>query len=520
MEAAKRVAKNTGILYARLAITVFISLYSTRLILAALGVDDFGLFGLVGGVISMLGFLNNAMATATQRFVSIAQGTGDFDKVRQIFNMSSLLHWGVSVLVFFLLEGAGYIFFHGFLNIAPNRVEEAYMVYQFMVASTLMTIISVPYDAVIVSHENMKVEAILSVFEAILKLGIAFYVTYTSFDHLVAYGFLMAILSMLMLIFRRIYCHIVYPECNLKIILYFNKTLLKDIAQFAGLSFLACFSSMISVYGQTVILNLFFGTRVISAQNIATQISGQLRVFSFTLSKAINPVITKYEGAGERLKMIKVLIFGSKIGFLLQAILYIPFIIEMPTIMHYWIKNVPNFAIIFCRMLLINNLIGAFAGNLKDAISAVGKIRNYQIFSSILYISTISLSYLFFKLGFPPHYVYVSMFIFTILHVINNLFFASKIFQLSLKDYWKNFVLKFFIVCLITISISICPLLLFTNELIILASVFMLAGIVFLSCTWFIGFNTEERELIEKLVFKFQSEIRLAMYKLAFKYKK
>jgi O-antigen/teichoic acid export membrane protein len=225
MEAAKRVAKNTGILYIRMAITVFISLYSTRLILAALGVSDFGLFNLVGGVISMLGFLNSSMAAATQRFISFAQGAGDQEKVKRIFNMSSLLHWGISILVLLLLEVAGYFFFHGILNIAPDRLEVAKLIYQFMVISTLFTVISVPYEAVITSHENMLVYAVMGVIEAVLKLGIAFYITYTGLDHLVMYGLLMVVLSVLLLIVKRIYCHRVYEECQLRVSQYFDKPL-------------------------------------------------------------------------------------------------------------------------------------------------------------------------------------------------------------------------------------------------------------------------------------------------------
>jgi O-antigen/teichoic acid export membrane protein len=207
LEAAKRVAKNTGILYARMAITVFISLYSTRLILAALGVEDFGLFNVVGGVISMLGFLNSSMAAATQRFMSFAQGAGDLEKVKRIFNMSSLLHWGISILVFILLEGAGYFFFHGILNIASDRIEVAKLIYQFMVISTLFTVISVPYEAVITSHENMLVYAVMGVIEAVLKLGIALYINYSQMDHLVMYGILMAALSIFLLLVTRVVYH-------------------------------------------------------------------------------------------------------------------------------------------------------------------------------------------------------------------------------------------------------------------------------------------------------------------------
>lgn len=191
MQEAHRVAKNTGILYARMAITVFISLYSTRLILVSLGVADFGLFNVVGGVIAMLGFLNSSMASATQRFMSYAQGEGNLEKVKRIFNMSTILHAAIAIIMVFVLEIAGY-FFNGILKIAADRVEVAKIIYHFMVASTFFTVLSVPYEAVITSHENMLFYAILGILESVLKLGIAFYITYSAYDHLVMYGLLMA----------------------------------------------------------------------------------------------------------------------------------------------------------------------------------------------------------------------------------------------------------------------------------------------------------------------------------------
>jgi O-antigen/teichoic acid export membrane protein len=302
MQAAHLVAKNTGILYARMAITVFISLYSTRLILAALGVSDFGLFNVVGGAIAMLGFLNSSMAGATQRFMSFAQGAGDLEKVKRIFSMSTLLHAGIAVLMILVLEIAGYFFFNGVLNIAPDRLGVAKNIYQFMVVSTFFTVLSVPYEAVITSHENMLVYAILGIIEAILKLGIALYITYSTYDHLTSYGFLMAALSIFLLILRRIYCHHNYAECVFQFHRYYDKSLLKEISSFAGWSLLGASSSMIAGYGQAIVLNIFFGTRINAAQGIAGQISGQLGVFALTLSKALNPLIDKSEGSGDRKK--------------------------------------------------------------------------------------------------------------------------------------------------------------------------------------------------------------------------
>ena len=212
MEQAKRVAKNTGFLYARMAITVFISLYVTRLVLAALGAEDFGTFSVVGGAIAMLTFLNAAMTAASQRFMSYAQGEGNNHKQKNIFNVSVLLHFFIAIAVVLLLEGAGYIFFNGLLKINPERMHAAKLIYQFLIVSTFFTIISVPYDAVINAHENMFFVAVLGIIESLLKLGIALFITYTVFDKLISYGFLMALLAIFLLLVRRVYCHRKYEE--------------------------------------------------------------------------------------------------------------------------------------------------------------------------------------------------------------------------------------------------------------------------------------------------------------------
>lgn len=499
MQASHRVAKNTAILYARMAITMFISLYATRLVLAALGVADFGLFNVVGGVIAMLGFLNSSMSAATQRFMSFAQGAGDLEKVKRIFNMSTLLHWGIAIVILLVLEIAGYFFFNGVLNIAPERLSAAKMIYQFMVVSTLFTVISVPYEAVITSHENMMVYAILGIIEAVLKLGIAFYITYSSQDHLVVYGFLMAALSIFLLVIRRIYCHRYYAECILKLHEYYDKPLLKEMSGFAGWSMLGAASGMLAFYGQSILINMFFGTLVNAAQGIAAQVSGLLGVFSLTLTKALNPIIDKSEGARDRNRMINATLFGSKISFFLLSFFYVPFLIEMPFILNVWLKNVPEYSVLFCRLLLINNLMSVFIINLSKAIDAVGDIKKYQKTNFVLNILPISLTFLFFKLGFEPFYLYVSLNIFSVLHLLNAVHFSKVNFNLMVVNYCQNIIFRCIGSFVITLAISAIPLFFENNNLINLILVVAVNCFTFVFFTWFFGLTGEERKTILNL---------------------
>ena len=499
MQAAHRVAKNTGILYIRMAITVFISLYSTRLILAALGVADFGLFNVVGGVIAMLGFLNSSMAGATQRFMSFAQGAGDVEKVKRIFNMSTILHAIIAILMVLVMEFAGYFFFNGVLNIATDRIEMAKIIYHFMVASTFFTVLSVPYEAVITSHENMMVYAILGIVEAALKLGIALYITYSAFDHLVAYGFLMASLSILLLILKRIYCHRYYLECVLNFRSYYDKGLLQEISSFAGWSLLGSTTSMGAFYGQTLVLNVFFGTAVNAAQGIAAQISGQLGVFALTLTKALNPLIDKSEGAGNRDMMLKATLMGTKISFFLLSFLYVPFLIEMPFLLHLWLKNVPEYTIIFCRLLLLRNLIEQFFIPLTNAIAAVGNIKTYQKISAILNVIPILLAFTFFSIGFPPYSIYLAFILFSIAQFFNVLHFAKVNCNLSLPIFYTKIVFK----CSLVFSLSLVTTFIF--NLFLEVGLMRLIGVVivgaasYLLFLWHIGLTGDEKNIILKL---------------------
>lgn len=500
MEAAKRVAKNTGILYIRMAITVFISLYSTRLILSALGVADFGLFNLVGGVISMLGFLNSSMAAATQRFMSFAHGEGDIKKIKRIFNMSSVLHWGIAIMVLLLLEVASYFCFNGTLNIAPDRIFVAKLIYQFMVISTIFTVISVPYEAVITSHENMMVYAVMGVIEAFLKLGIAIYITYSSMDHLVMYGILMAALSILLLIFKRIYCHRVYDECNLNVVKYFDKSLLQKMSRFAAWSFLGSSTSMISSYGQGVILNIFFGTLINSAQAVAMQVSGQIGTFSLTMRNALNPILMKSLGAGNINMMLKASILGTKISFFLFILFAIPVFIEMSFIFNLWLRDVPIYALIFCKLLLLRNLIEQFYTTLTSTIAASGNIVGLEICTMILNILPLFFSYFFLKQNYPVYSVYIIYLIYSILFLIIVIYFANKTSGISIWFFSFNVVFRLLILSFILFFISSRHTYFMSPSITRLFFTICLTSTSIIIFGWYIGFTNEDRTNLIKYI--------------------
>jgi len=500
MSTANRVAKNTLILYARMAITVFISLYATRLVLLALGAGDFGVFNVVGGAIAMLTFLNAAMASATQRFMSYAQGEGNEQKQKYIFNVSVLLHFLIAIAVVILLQGAGYILFNGVLKIDPERMDAAKLIFQFLIVSTFFTIVSVPYDAVINAHENMLFVAILGILESILKLSIAFYITYTAFDKLASYGFLMASLTVLLLIIRRIYCHKKYEEVDINIRKYFDKKMFKEMTSFAGWSLLNSATSIITMQGTSIMLNSFFGVIVNAAQGVANQISGQLMVFSNTMLKALNPVIVKSEGGNKRQEMLTASMFGNKLSFLLLAFFAIPVIIEMPYILGIWLKDVPEYAIIFCRLSLIRLSLTQLTVTFSTAIGATGNIKKYTIYRSSLFCLLLPSCYFLFLFGAPPTAIYISLIVMVIALLIVDVYFVNKLCGLSVSIFLKNVIFRCLNTSVFTTIIVSIPLFYMDECFYRLIVVLGFNFIAFLFFTIIIGFTKIEKQQILPII--------------------
>ncbi|MDO7138870.1 MATE family efflux transporter [Algibacter lectus] len=495
-QAANRVAKNTGILYVQMGLTIFLSLYATRLILAALGAEDFGIFNVVGGAIAMLTFLNTAMSAASQRFMSFAQGEGNFNKQKQIFNISLILHFFIAITIVILLEIMGYFLFDGILKISPDRLNVATMIYQFLIISTFFTIISVPYDAIINSHENMLLVAILRIVEITLKLGIAIFITYTSFDKLYVFGLLMASLTVFLLIIRQIYCHKKYKEVTINFKAYYDKALFKEMTSFAGWSFLGSAASMITMQGMTVLINSFFGVIVNAAQGIALQITGQIMAFSNTMLKALNPLIVKSEGEDNRDRMLKASITGNKISFFLLAFFAIPLIIEMPYVLDLWLKDVPKYAVIFCQLNIFRSMVSQLTITFPTAIGATGNIKKSQLVESIIWILLLPVSYIMFKSGTAPETIYINLIFMVIGFSISRIYFTHRICGLSIKKYFEDVLLRALIVALVTAAVAISPILLMSEGFARLIIVCLVSSIVFLILILTVGLNISEKTLI------------------------
>lgn len=491
---ANRVIKNTGYLYAKMGITMFVSLYTTRLILNSLGASDFGIFNIVGGAIAMLGFLNAAMASATQRFMSYSEGEGDKEKQKSIFNVSLILHLGISLVVGIALFIAGYFFFNGILNIPADRIFAAKVVYGSLIVSTMFTVMTVPYDAAMNAHENMRYYAIVGIFESFLKLAVAFACVYTSFDKLIVYGSLMACIPLITLTIMRIYCHRHYEECVIAPHVYWQKGLMKEMTSFAGWNFFATASTMISNYGLGIVINIFYGVCLNTALGIAQQVDAQLKVFSNNMLKAVNPIITKKEGSKETQAMLTITMSSSKFSFYMFSFFVIPFFIEMPYILELWLKKTPEYSLLFCRMQLICSLFGQLGATLNSAISASGKIRKFSFYSSLLYMGSLLLTYIFFKLKMPPYFMYISIFLLNVvLYRLLGVIVLHKNSGLRYQEYLRNVVRPCIIITLVCFVLSYMSTFILEVSLLRVVITSIVSSVTFILCLFTIGMTAEEK---------------------------
>lgn len=499
MSTSIRVIKNTGWLYAKMGITMFISLWTTRLILSGLGASDFGIFNVVGGVISMLGFLNAAMASATQRFMSFAQGAGEKEKQKVIFNVSVVLHLCIALVIAICLVIAGLYFFNGILTIPNERINAAIVVYISLIVSTLFTIMNVPYDAIMNAHENMKYFAVIGVFESILKLIVAFICIYSTTDKLILYGIMMGCIPIITLTIMKFYCHWKYEECYLSPIKLWDKTLSKEIISFAGWNFLFSGASMISSYGQGVILNSFFGPLLNAAQGITGQLNGQLQSLSSNFMKALNPVFAKSVGASNTNLLFKATWSGAKFSTALFLIVAIPFFCFTESVLTLWLVNVPDWTCFFVKLQLIRTFIEFMFSPTCSVVLANGNIKWFCIFSALFNALQLPVIYILFNMGFPPYVMYLVAILFgNVLTYVVAFLVNKRICKFSFVDYLNNVIIPIIFSILPAACSYYMILLLPTYKGSFIINMITIAGIYLISFYMF-ACKRHEKELIISL---------------------
>lgn len=496
-KSSNKVLMNTIVLYVRMMLTIGITLYSTRIVLNALGSTDYGIFNLVAGVVVMLSFLNTAMATSTQRYLSFYQGQDNLSMQKNVFTNSLLLHMAIGVVVVFGLEVSSLYLFESVLNIPVERVHEAKMVYHFMSATVFFTIIAVPFSGLLIAHENMLWVAIVNIVETILKLLIAISLISIQSDKLVAFGLLTALISVVSFVLYSVFCFRKYEDCTVENLFVIDKSLLKDLTSFAGWNLFSSLCSIGRSQGLAVILNFFLGAIVNASYAIANQVASQLNFFSATMLRAINPQIMKSEGAEDRERMLRLSMIASKFGFYLLAFFAVPCIFEMSSILKLWLNDVPSQAVVFCQLMLVGSLINQLTVGLQSAVQAIGKIRVYQTVVGTLILLNLPLAYLLLKYNYPAYSVLVSFAVIELLACSLRLLFLRKIAGLSIKLYCRR-VFSDELIPLFSI-ISVCYL---TTSMLSMEFRFLITGmlssVIFIITVYFFGLAYDEKRFVNQ----------------------
>ncbi|WP_201603414.1 hypothetical protein [Psychrobacter submarinus] len=432
----KRIAKNAGMLYFRMLLTMAVALYTSRVILQTLGVEDFGIYNVVAGFVIMLGFLNSAMSSATQRFLTFEIGKiGDKD-IRGIFSMSLNIHVLIALFVFLLGETVGLWFVRTQLTIPIDRIIAAQWVFHLSLLSFMVTIISVPYNALIIAHEKMKVFAWVSILDVLLKLIIVFVLSWFGFDKLILYGFLSFIVVLIIALVYRVYCKSNFVESKFR--LYWDKNLFEVMLSYTGWNLFGNIASVMSGQGVNILLNIFFGPSVNAARAIAMQVSNALNKFVQSLQVAINPQIIKSYASQDMAYMHQLVCYGAKYNFFLLFFLSVPILINTDFVLNMWLGSVPEYTSIFVKLIIVNIIIDCISAPLMTAAQATGKIKLYQSVVGGFLLLNLPLSYLVLSFGSKPYVVVYVSIIMSILALIARLIILKKLMFLPVAEYLKE----------------------------------------------------------------------------------
>lgn len=435
----KRIAKNTIMLYIRMFISMVVGLYTSRVVLATLGVEDYGIYGVVGGVVGMMGFLNASMSGATSRFLTFELGKGDKERLAKTFSSALIVHIIIAIVVLILAETIGLWFLCNKLNIPADRMEAAHWVYQFSIFGAMLGITQVPYNASIIAHEKMDVYAYMEILNVSLKLLIVYLLCIGNFDKLILYASLMLAVSILIMMVYRIYAIRQFPEAHFHWI--WDKTYLRPLLSFSGWDLYGNACVIARQQGTNFLINIFYGVVYNAASGIATTVQGTISGLAFNIILAFRPQIIKQYAKGNVEDMSKLV--GNAVCFttILFGCMSIPLILETHYIMKAWLGVIPEKSEIFCQILLIASFLGLLNNIWNTCIHATGKIKEISIFSGTFFLISLPIIYVVFQFKAPVESAYL-VFILSIVfvNVSNLLIIKKKIPKLKLNFVFLNYI--------------------------------------------------------------------------------
>lgn len=447
----KRIAKNTILLYVRLLFTVIVGLFTSRVVLKTLGIDDYGVNNVVGGVVVMFSLFTNSLGAAISRYFTYSLGKNEKEKLATIFSTSVNIMLGIAILIAILMEMVGVWFINTYLNIPPDRVVAANWVFQFSIFSFCVNLISIPYNAAIIAHERMTVYAYVSIMEVTLRLVIVYMLYIAPYDKLITYSFLSAFVSVIIRIIYGMYCSRKFEECHYQVV--WDKSLLKEMTGFAGWNFFGSASVLLNNQGVNTITNIYFNVAVNAARGVAGQVDATIKQFATNFTVAINPQITKSYASGNIDYMNSLICRSSKFSYLLLLILSLPFMFEAEFIMHIWLGDYPIDAPLFLRLSLIITMIDLLGNSPAVAAWATGNVKRYYIYVGAVVNLMFPLAWVAFALGMPAYIAYVIGVFVYLLTLIIKLIVIKGLIGFSPRRFVTEVVKPICITTLVAITI-------------------------------------------------------------------
>ena len=498
---SKRLAKNTLILYGRMLLILLISLYTSRVVLNVLGVDDFGVYEVVGGVVAMFSILSSSLSTAISRFITFSLGKNDLEESKKIYSTSVIIQVLLAIAIAILIEIIGVWYLYHKMNLPEGRIDAAFWVLQCSIATFGLGLINVPFEAEVVAHEDMRTYALFSILDAVLLLLIVLLLPLFKVDKLIVYGVLMMLACILMRFLYVFYCKRHYQECHFTPKL--DKRLLKEVGAFTGWHLMGESAWIINNQGVTLLVNFFFGVAMNTARGIATRMFGLVNKFSLNFMTALSPQITKTYAEGDLKAMHSLIFRGTKLSYYLMLLMAIPILAETPIILQIWLKNVPDYAVLFTRLSVISALIIVLGTPLVKAQLATGNLKKYQIIISSCTIGVFPLTWVAYKLGMPAEWSY---------HVFNLVYFIVLFVRIYLvKDLidlpWKKFLtdvyLRVFVVSLVAAVLPFVLVWLQPASIWRLIEILVVSTLSVCATVYAIGLNKEERGFVLGYVKRF-----------------
>lgn len=496
---SKRIAKNTLVLYIRTIISLCISLYTSRVVLCILGIENYGIYNIIGGFVALFAIISQTMVLATQRYLTFELGKTDNSHSREVYSVALTIHVLLGIILLFLFETVGLWFLNTKLNIDLSRMVAANWLYQFSVITFVLNVVRAPYEASIIAHEKMSTYAYVNIVEVVLKLIIVYLLLLSQVDRLVQYGFYLMVIAVIIFAVYVMYCKMNFSEIKFGIVR--KKAYYQEMVSFAGYNFIGSCSAIFATQGVNIILNVFYGVIVNAARGIALQVGAAISKFVNDFTTALNPQITKSYARGDMAYAMNLVYKGAKFSFFLYLLFSLPIMMQTSYILTLWLTEVPEYTVTFVRYTLIISLLNTFANPLTTLAFATGNVKTLSIWLGFVRLSVLPLCYIAFKLGYTPEYAYIIALITDFVLLFIRLNIVCKLVHIPRIQFLSKVILKVVPTTLLTLLAAIISNMLINVDSVIFLLSYTLIVCVFSSIIIYItGFCKSERLYIKNFI--------------------